>query len=106
MPLVIPDLNPASSAHPASNQQEWTTKLLGKKLSDSEHSDETTFCKSDLPKEYRIVEPGTTMMSQEIRHDRYELSFCEGDGGRRGAGEKGCGYRGDGDGEVEGDKYG
>ena len=40
-----------------SNSPDWKTKLLGKTLGDS-HSD-TTFAKTDLPKECRVLPEGS-----------------------------------------------
>lgn len=78
MPLVVPELVPG-------NKDEWTNKLVGKKISDSGASDVTvgfsvlscfpwelidfsiscmsyltdvqTFAKKDLPEEHRILKP-------------------------------------------------
>ncbi|KAG7006654.1 hypothetical protein G7Y79_00013g034260 [Physcia stellaris] len=68
MPLVVPGLMGGSQ------QEEWMTKLLGKKLSDSH--DETSFAKQDLPKEHRIVEPGA-MVTQEVNSDRLSIHVGE-----------------------------
>lgn len=40
-----------------SNSSDWKTKLLGKTLSDSGSSNETSFARSDLPKEHRVLQP-------------------------------------------------
>ncbi|KHN98646.1 translation machinery-associated protein 20 [Metarhizium album ARSEF 1941] len=53
MPLVVPGI----TSQPDNKTQEWQSKLLGKKLSDTEHT-ETLFCKKDLPQEHRVVAPG------------------------------------------------
>lgn len=88
MPLIVPGLNPTNNA-----QQEWMTKLLGKKITDSAPSDNLvspplnafsyiryragitehickSFAKTELPKDHRIVEPGA-MLSQDHNPDRY-----------------------------------
>ncbi|KAL8799221.1 MAG: hypothetical protein Q9182_006055 [Xanthomendoza sp. 2 TL-2023] len=69
MPLIVPGLSPPSTSADTA-QQEWMTKLMGKKITASGSSDNVTFAKSELPKEHRIVEPGA-MLSQEHNPDRY-----------------------------------
>ncbi|KAK2787905.1 hypothetical protein FQN53_004346 [Emmonsiellopsis sp. PD_33] len=55
MPLVVPNVSNEEKA-------DWSTKLLGKKLTDSV-SDTVSFAKKDLPTVHRVVQPGmmTTM---------------------------------------------
>ncbi|KAL8653986.1 MAG: hypothetical protein Q9226_003618 [Calogaya cf. arnoldii] len=69
MPLIVPGLNPTSTSS-SNTQQEWMTKLMGKKITDSGASDNLSFAKTELPKEHRIVEPGA-MLSQDHNPDRY-----------------------------------
>lgn len=76
MPLVIPEINEAESeammaqlAVIISKTDEWTSKLVGKKLGD--FHDETTFAKTDLPSNTRIIQHGETV-SQD--HDSSRLN--------------------------------
>ncbi|EFY85643.1 PUA RNA binding domain protein, putative [Metarhizium acridum CQMa 102] len=64
MPLVVPGI----TSQPGSKTEEWQNKLVGKKLSDTEHT-ETLFCKKDLPQEHRVIGPGegVTMDFKENR---------------------------------------
>jgi len=57
MPLVVPGIMSGGG----DKTSDWMNKLAGKKLGDS--SNETTFAKTDLPKEHRVVKEGdmTTM---------------------------------------------
>ncbi|KAL9000057.1 MAG: hypothetical protein Q9188_005761 [Gyalolechia gomerana] len=75
MPLIVPDLNPASTSS-SSQQQEWTTKLLGKTLTSDTRSDNLSFAKQDLPKDHRIVEPGA-MLTQDYRPERLNIHLGE-----------------------------
>ncbi|KAK0621634.1 hypothetical protein B0T17DRAFT_534663 [Bombardia bombarda] len=68
MPLVVPGI---TSNNPADKTEEWTNKLLGKKLSE-EASSETTFCKTDLPKPTRVIEPGM-MVTRDHNPDRLNV---------------------------------
>ena len=55
MPLIPDSMNPLTSSNNSSggNTQDWTTKLMGKTLSDS-HSN-TSFAKKDLPSGHRVL---------------------------------------------------
>ncbi|EMF17970.1 uncharacterized protein SEPMUDRAFT_146861 [Sphaerulina musiva SO2202] len=57
MPLVVPGLQ----SNDGGKTSEWMNKLVGKKIGNT--SDETTFAKTDLPEQHRVVKPGdmTTM---------------------------------------------
>ncbi|GAB7363917.1 hypothetical protein MBLNU230_g4480t1 [Neophaeotheca triangularis] len=72
MPLVVPGM---SSTGDDKNAQ-WMNQLMGKKIGDS--SNETTFAKTDLPKEHRIVKEGD-MMTMDHKPDR--LNIHTGDDG-------------------------
>ncbi|KAI4152135.1 MAG: hypothetical protein L6R39_001886 [Caloplaca ligustica] len=76
MPLIPPNLNPTISS--TDKQQEWMTKLMGKKITDSSGtpSDELSFAKQDLPKEHRIVEPGA-MLTQDHNPERLNVHLAE-----------------------------
>ena len=71
MPLVIPGITSA----PKDRAEEWQNKLVGKTLSDSE-SNETVFCKRDLPEETRIIEPGM-MVTKEFKENRLNVHLKE-----------------------------
>ncbi|KAL8675837.1 MAG: hypothetical protein Q9186_007561 [Xanthomendoza sp. 1 TL-2023] len=75
MPLIVPDLNPASTSADTA-QQEWMTKLMGKKITDSGPSDNLSFAKAELPKEHRIVEPGA-MLSKDFNPNRLNVHLAE-----------------------------
>ncbi|KAK1995558.1 hypothetical protein LX36DRAFT_751028 [Colletotrichum falcatum] len=72
MPLVVPGINNESSGD---KTEEWTNKLVGKKLHD-EVSDEMTFCKRDLPKQTRVIEPGM-MVTKDFVPDRLNVHVKE-----------------------------
>jgi hypothetical protein len=91
MPLVVPGINSTGSGD--NLQNEWMSKLMGKKLTDSasDHSVSTTyfmlsarflaqmgrsnsrgeqsFSKKELPSNHRVVE-GESMMSMDHKPDR------------------------------------
>ncbi|KAF7550824.1 hypothetical protein G7046_g7897 [Stylonectria norvegica] len=71
MPLVVPGINSTSG----DKTEEWTNKLVGKKLSD-EDSNETVFCKRELPEETRIIEPGT-MVTKDFKENRLNVHLKE-----------------------------
>ena len=56
MPLVVPGITGGS----AQNANDWTTKLMGKKLTDST-SDHASFSRRELPDNHRVVEPGSAV---------------------------------------------
>ncbi|RDA92082.1 hypothetical protein CP533_3595 [Ophiocordyceps camponoti-saundersi (nom. inval.)] len=71
MPLVVPGVTSVA----ANSTEEWQNKLVGKKLSDTE-SNETEFCKKDLPKEHRIISPGT-MVTKDHNENRLNVHLDE-----------------------------
>ncbi|KAK1759758.1 PUA domain-containing protein [Echria macrotheca] len=72
MPLVVPGIMTNSGGD---KTEEWTNKLVGKKLSD-EPSNETTFCKTELPQQTRVVEPGM-MVTKDHVPDRLNVHLKE-----------------------------
>jgi len=73
MPLVVPGLSGNNSAD--NKTDEWTNKLVGKKLSEQD-SNETTFSKRELPQETRIIEPGM-MVTKDFKPDRLNVHLKE-----------------------------
>ncbi|RDA87458.1 hypothetical protein CP532_2785 [Ophiocordyceps camponoti-leonardi (nom. inval.)] len=67
MPLVVPGVTSVA----ANSTEEWQNKLVGKKLSETE-TNETEFCKKDLPKEHRIISPGT-MVTKDHNENRLNV---------------------------------
>ncbi|KIV88799.1 hypothetical protein PV10_08442 [Exophiala mesophila] len=70
MPLVVPDLTSSSSS---SSTSEWQNKLIGKTLTDSSSSSETSFAKKDLPKNHRVVDAEGGMMTMDHVPDRLNV---------------------------------
>ncbi|KAK3368862.1 putative PUA RNA binding domain protein [Lasiosphaeria ovina] len=68
MPLVVPGI----TTDPSDKTEEWTNKLVGKTLAEDGSSDETTFLKSDLPEQTRIIEPGS-MVTKDYNPDRLNV---------------------------------
>ncbi|KAI8629499.1 hypothetical protein F5Y19DRAFT_84035 [Xylariaceae sp. FL1651] len=68
MPLVIPGITDNSSKD---KTQDWTDKLVGKTLSD-DSTTSTSFCKKDLPKQCRVIEPGM-MVTKDHNPDRLNI---------------------------------
>ncbi|KKY29853.1 putative pua rna binding domain-containing protein [Diaporthe ampelina] len=54
MPLVVPGV----TSQPDSKTEEWSNKLVGKKITDDETSNEISFAKRDLPEAHRVIQPG------------------------------------------------
>ncbi|KAI5369318.1 Putative proteinase inhibitor I78 [Septoria linicola] len=52
MPLVVPGLQSTDG----SKTSDWMNKLVGKKIGDT--SNETTFARTDLPEQHRVVQKG------------------------------------------------
>ncbi|KAK4121581.1 hypothetical protein N657DRAFT_657641 [Parathielavia appendiculata] len=69
MPLVVPGVTADNMGD--DKTQEWMNKLVGKKLSE-EPSSETTFCKTELPQETRVIEPGM-MVTKDFKPDRLNV---------------------------------
>ncbi|KAJ9148952.1 hypothetical protein NKR23_g4674 [Pleurostoma richardsiae] len=67
MPLVVPGI----TSNSGDKTEEWTNKLVGKKLSD-DPSSETCFCKRELPQQTRIIEPGM-MVTKDFQPDRLNV---------------------------------
>ncbi|KAG5914465.1 hypothetical protein E4U53_004640 [Claviceps sorghi] len=63
MPLVVPGVTTASST----KTEDWQNKLVGKKLSDTEHN-EVMFCKKDLPADHRVISPGQNVTRDFVEH--------------------------------------
>ncbi|PMD14515.1 hypothetical protein NA56DRAFT_610196 [Hyaloscypha hepaticicola] len=72
MPLVVPGINSGDKEN--SKTEEWTQKLVGKKIGES--NDSTTFAKTDLPKETRVIEPGM-MVTKDFKPDRLNVHLAE-----------------------------
>ncbi|KAB5572722.1 hypothetical protein GE09DRAFT_1217268 [Coniochaeta sp. 2T2.1] len=73
MPLVVPGLMGNSGDN--NKTDEWTNKLVGKKLSEQD-SNETTFCKRDLPQETRVIQPGM-MVTKDFKPERLNVHLEE-----------------------------
>ncbi|KAE9376696.1 hypothetical protein N431DRAFT_479870 [Stipitochalara longipes BDJ] len=71
MPLVVPGI---TSGGDKSKTDEWTQKLVGKKI--GENHDATTFAKTDLPKETRVIEPGM-MVTKDFKPDRLNVHLAD-----------------------------
>jgi len=67
MPLVVPGLQ---SKDGDGKKDDWMNKLMGKKLGES--SDTTTFAKTELPKEHRVLKEGD-MASTDFKPDRLNI---------------------------------
>ncbi|KAG7107489.1 hypothetical protein HYQ46_003513 [Verticillium longisporum] len=67
MPLVVPGIQSQSG----DLAEEWTNKLVGKTLHD-EKSDETCFCKKDLPEKSRVIKPGQ-MVTKDFDENRLNV---------------------------------
>ncbi|KAI2606600.1 hypothetical protein GGR54DRAFT_644215 [Hypoxylon sp. NC1633] len=67
MPLVVPGITGNSQ----DKTTEWSSKLVGKTVSEDTHS-ETNFCKKDLPQECRIIQPGM-MVTKDFKPDRLNV---------------------------------
>ncbi|KAL1607843.1 hypothetical protein SLS60_002781 [Paraconiothyrium brasiliense] len=70
MPLVVPGIQ--STGGP--QIEEWTNKLMGKKLGDNH--DEVTFAKQDLPQEHRVLQPDS-MSTMDHKPDRLNVHVDE-----------------------------
>jgi hypothetical protein len=73
MPLVVPGVT--ADNMPADKAQEWMEKLAGKTLTEGPSS-ETTFCKTELPQETRVIEPGS-MVTKDFRPERLNVQVNE-----------------------------
>ncbi|KAL1977001.1 hypothetical protein VTN31DRAFT_3283 [Thermomyces dupontii] len=79
MPLVVPGINVplTNNNNNNNNRNEWLTKLVGKKLTEST-SDELFFAKKDLPASHRIVKRGE-VTTKDFRSDRLNV-YIDDDG--------------------------
>lgn len=68
MPLIPNTMNPSTNTGSA---ESWTSLLMGKKLGSK--NDETSFAKSDLPKNHRVVEADGGMMTMDHVADRINV---------------------------------
>ncbi|OAA54656.1 Proteinase inhibitor I78 [Cordyceps fumosorosea ARSEF 2679] len=71
MPLVLPNQNPG----PSTKTEEWQNKLVGKTLNETA-TNETNFCKRDLPEFTRIIKPGS-VITKDLREDRLNVHVEE-----------------------------
>ncbi|OAK98729.1 hypothetical protein IQ06DRAFT_278242 [Phaeosphaeriaceae sp. SRC1lsM3a] len=72
MPLVVPGL--MSKDGNSSGGDDWLSKLAGKKI--GEQHNETTFAKTDLPKEHRILKPDS-MKTMDFKPDRLNIHVTD-----------------------------
>lgn len=66
MPLVVPGLSGG-----ADKNNDWMTKLMGKKLTESK-TDHSSFAKKELPANHRVIE-GDSMMTMDHKPDRLNV---------------------------------
>ncbi|KAG5986065.1 hypothetical protein E4U43_005689 [Claviceps pusilla] len=71
MPLVVP----AVTTNSTTKTEEWQNKLVGKKLSDTEHN-EVMFCKNKLPADHRVISPGQ-MVTRDFVEGRLNVYLKE-----------------------------
>ncbi|KAL6717822.1 hypothetical protein ACLMJK_003907 [Lecanora helva] len=72
MPLVVPGLAP----HATNLQEEWSTKLVGKKITEGGASDEVSFAKRDLPEQSRVIAHGD-VVTQDVDPNRMNIHLAE-----------------------------
>ncbi|KAL5389371.1 hypothetical protein PMIN06_000376 [Paraphaeosphaeria minitans] len=70
MPLVVPGIQ----SQGGEQIDEWTNKLMGKKIGDNH--DEVTFAKKDLPSEHRVLQPDS-MSTMDHKPDRLNVHVDE-----------------------------
>ncbi|KIN01781.1 hypothetical protein OIDMADRAFT_18666 [Oidiodendron maius Zn] len=70
----MPLIDPVTTNTGSDKTKEWQNKLVGKKLGDAH--DEITFARSDLPKETRIIEPGS-IVTKDFKPDRLNVHLKE-----------------------------
>ncbi|KAL1836575.1 hypothetical protein VTJ49DRAFT_4915 [Mycothermus thermophilus] len=73
MPLVVPGVTADNLGD--DQIQEWANKLVGKTISDGPSS-ETTFCKTELPQETRVIQPGS-IVTKDFRENRLNVHVNE-----------------------------
>ncbi|KAM7203847.1 hypothetical protein V8F20_003853 [Naviculisporaceae sp. PSN 640] len=71
MPLVVPGI----TSNSGDKTEEWTNKLVGKKITE-EPSSEINFCKRDLPEEHRVIQPGS-MVTKDYKPERLNIHVKE-----------------------------
>ncbi|KAK4553160.1 hypothetical protein LTR86_009690 [Recurvomyces mirabilis] len=71
MPLVVPGL---MSEGGNDKTNDWMNKLMGKKIGES--SNETTFAKTDLPKEHRMIKEGE-MSTMDHKPERLNIHTAD-----------------------------
>ncbi|KAL6910207.1 hypothetical protein GGI43DRAFT_3653 [Trichoderma evansii] len=71
MPLVVPGI----MTNGDDKTQEWANKLVGKTFSEDQ-SNETMFCKTDLPESHRIIKPGQ-FVTRDFRPERLNVHLKE-----------------------------
>ncbi|KUI55860.1 hypothetical protein VP1G_03296 [Cytospora mali] len=73
MPLVVPGV---TSQQSGDKTEEWMNKLVGKKLSEQDASNETSFAKRELPESHRVIQPGQ-MVTKDFNPDRLNIHVQE-----------------------------
>ncbi|KAL2120285.1 hypothetical protein VTJ04DRAFT_4311 [Mycothermus thermophilus] len=73
MPLVVPGVTADNLGD--DQIQEWANKLVGKTISDTPSS-ETTFCRTELPQESRVIPPGA-IVTKDYRPNRLNVHVTE-----------------------------
>lgn len=72
MPLVVPGINSEGGSNETQN---WMQKLMGKSITESGKTDETSFAKGDLPAKHRILQEDS-MMTMDHNPERYVQRDC------------------------------
>ncbi|KAH8765380.1 hypothetical protein F5883DRAFT_556853 [Diaporthe sp. PMI_573] len=72
MPLVVPGV----TSQPDNKTEEWSNKLVGKKITEDETSNEVNFAKRELPEGHRVIPPGA-MVTKDWRPDRLNVHVTE-----------------------------
>ncbi|KAI6794119.1 hypothetical protein KC363_g4989 [Hortaea werneckii] len=71
MPLVVPGMQSKEGGSGGNEKtSDWMNKLMGKKI--GEGNNETTFAKTDLPKQHRMVKEGD-MMTMDHNPERLNI---------------------------------
>lgn len=66
----MPLIDPVTMSKGGSGQNDWMSKLIGKKLGDT--NDQISFAKKDLPENHRVVEEGS-MNTMDHKPDRMNV---------------------------------
>ncbi|KAK4130647.1 hypothetical protein BT67DRAFT_429142 [Trichocladium antarcticum] len=72
MPLVVPGI---MNNNNGDKTQDWTNKLVGKTLCEGPSS-EIAFCKTELPQQTRVIEPGS-MVTKDFNPERLNVHVKE-----------------------------